>query len=141
MIDDSMSNENKVMPAQLVSAVYIADSDNEVGKSIQFLLETDNIPATVFNEGQELLDYSICYPPSCVVAEAVLPDITGVMVLKRLREQGLQIPVIILTNSSDVSMAVEAVKCGAWDYFEKPFLQRVLLDSVKRALQQSQSDL
>jgi FixJ family two-component response regulator len=35
-------------------------------------------------------------------------------------------------------MAVEAVKSGAWDYFEKPFLQRVLLDSVKRALQLSQ---
>ncbi len=35
-------------------------------------------------------------------------------------------------------MVVEAVKSGAWDYFEKPFLQRVLLDSVKRALEQSQ---
>jgi len=126
------------MQVQLASTVYIADSDSEVGRSIQFLLETDDIPAIVFTDGQGLLDYAISNPPSCVVAEAALPDITGVMLLKRLRQAGLQTPVILLANSNKVSMVVEAVRSGAWDYFEKPFLQRVLLDSVKRALGQSQ---
>jgi len=138
MVDIFMLPENKVMPVQLASTVYIADSDSEVGKSIQFLLETDNIAAVVFADGQGLLDQAIASPPSCVIAEAVLPDISGVTLLKRLRQAGLQTPVILLTNSSEVSMAVEAVKSGAWDYFEKPFLQRVLLDSVNRALGQSQ---
>ena len=126
-----------MMPVKSDSTVYIADSDSEVGTSIQFLLETEHIPATIFTDGQALLDYAIANPPSCVVSEAVLPDITGVTLLKRLRQAGLQTPVIFLANSSEVSIAVEAVKSGAWDYFEKPFLQRVLLDSVKRALQLS----
>ena len=133
-----MPTENKVNPEQPTSAVYIADSDSEVGKSIQFLLATDDIPAIVFADGQGLLDCAISNPPSCVVGEAVLPDITGLMLLKRLRQEGLETPVIFLTNSNDVSMVVEAVKSGAWDYLEKPFLQRVLLDSVQRALGQSQ---
>jgi FixJ family two-component response regulator len=85
-----MLHENKVMPEPLASTVYIADSDSEVGKSIQFLLGTDNIEAIVFADGQGLLDHAITNPPSCVVSEAVLPDITGVTLLKRLRQAGVQ---------------------------------------------------
>jgi len=116
------------------SIVYIADSDEEVGKSIQFLLQTVNIPSAVFASANALLGTAIADPPGCVVAGAVLPDMSGVLLLNRLRQKGLQMPVIFLADSSDLPMAVEAMKSGAWDYFEKPFIQRVLLDSVQRAL-------
>ena len=116
------------------TTVYIAESDNAVGRSIQFLLESDNISARVFSEGQGLLDCVRCSPPGCIVADASLPDLSPIMLLRQLREEGLKIPVIVLSASSDVSAVVEAVKTGAWDYFEKPFMQRVLLNSVKRAM-------
>jgi len=133
-----MSSKNNVGLHQRTLTVYIADSDVEVRKSIQVLLETQNIPATAFTDGQGVLDSVLTTPPSCVVVEAVLPDITGVMLLKRLRERGLSVPVIMLANTSDISMAVDAVKAGAWDYFEKPIVQRVLLDSVQRAIRHNQ---
>ena len=133
-----MSTKKNGSPQQRTSTVYIVDSDIEVRKSIKFLLETENIHASAFTDGQEILDFVPLTPPSCVVAEADLPDITGVMLLNRLREQGLHVPVIMLANTSDISMAVDAVKAGAWDYFEKPFIQRVLLDSVQRAIRHNQ---
>ncbi|MBV1879533.1 MAG: response regulator [Pseudomonadales bacterium] len=116
------------------TVVYIADSDLEVGNGIQFLLKTANIQASVFTDGQALLQTIVSSPPSCVVAEAVLPDISGINLLHKLHADGINIPVIMLANSSDISMAVNALKSGAWDYFEKPFIQRVLLDSVQRAM-------
>ena len=118
----------------LLATVYIADNDCAVGRSIQFLLETDNIPARVFTRGQGLLECARSSPPGCIVSDAALSDISGLTLLKQLREEGLSTPVIILSGSSDVSFIVEAVRTGAWDYFEKPFMQRALLDSVKRAI-------
>lgn len=114
--------------------VYIADSDIDVSKSIEFLLATEGINATVFADGLSLFDAAIGCEPQCVVVAATLVDITGVLLMKRLRQAGVEQPVIILANTSDVPSAVEAVKSGAWDYFEKPFIQHVLLDSVKRAI-------
>jgi len=129
---------NNVSLQQRTSPVYIAGSDAEVRKSIQFLLETENIPVTTFSEGQAILDFVLTTLPDCVVIEAVLQDITGVMLLKRLREQGLLVPIIILVETGDMSMAVDAIKAGAWDCFEKPIVQRVLLDSVQRAIRHNQ---
>jgi two-component system response regulator FixJ len=118
----------------LLGTVYIADADQAVGRSIQFLLESDKLSAKVFAEGRGLLDATRLVPPCCIVADALLPDISAVMMLRQLRKEGYDIPVIILSGSSDVPSVVEAVRMGAWDYFEKPFMQRVLLDSVKRAI-------
>ena len=114
--------------------VCIADSDVEVCNSIKFLLATDNIQATGFCNGQSVLDFALRTPPNCIITEAFLSDTTGVVLLKRLYEQNLHVPVIILANTSEISAAVNAVKAGAWDYYEKPVVQRVLLDSVQRAI-------
>ena len=133
-----MSIENNGSLQRTTSTVCIADSDAEVCRSIQVLLESEDILTTAFTDGRGILDFVLLTPPSCVVAEALLSDITGVLLLKRLREQGLHVPVIMLASTSDISMAVDAVKAGAWDYFEKPYIQRVLLDSVQRAIRHHQ---
>jgi FixJ family two-component response regulator len=117
--------------------VYIADSDSTVGNSIQFLLASDNISARVFTGGLELLACTRDVPPGCIVAEALLPDISALSLLDRLRCDGLQVPVIILSSSGDVFSALEASRTGAWDYLQKPFMQSRLLDSVHRAMRQT----
>ena len=57
-------------------------------------------------------------------------DILGVVIVQQV--------LIMLTNTNDVSMAFDAVKADAWDFFEKSTIQRVLLDSVQRAIRYSQ---
>jgi two-component system, LuxR family, response regulator FixJ len=129
-----MSAELHNSTAQISPTVYIADSDLDVSKSIEFLLATEGIEAAVFDDGVSLLDAVRGCEPSCVVLAALLSDMSGVLLMKRLQKVVADLPVIILANTSDVPSAVDAVKSGAWDYLEKPFIQRVLLDSVRRAI-------
>ena len=59
---------------------------------------------------------------------------TGIELLRRLRESGIDIPVIIITGHGDIPLAVEAMKYGAADFFEKPFDDDALLKVVRSAL-------
>ena len=63
---------------------------------------------------------------------------SGVDLLRRLKELKIGVPVIVITGHGDVSLAVEAMKIGAADFFEKPFNDDQLVASVRAALQQRQ---
>lgn len=114
--------------------VYLADRDSAVTHSIQLLLKTEKIITHVFDTSGSLLKQVIEKPPGCIVMDAVMPDIDGAMLLTMLKQHALYTPVILLGGNSEIPVVVDAIKAGAWDYFEKPFLQHVLIDSVKRAM-------
>ena len=120
----------------MLTNVYIADSDTTVGKSIQFLLASDNISARVFSGGFDLLACTRRAPPGCIVADELLPDISVLTMLENLRRENPQVPVIILSNTSDATFAAKIARTGAWDYLRKPFMQSLLLQSVNRAIRQ-----
>ena len=69
-----------------------------------------------------------------------MPDLSGIDLLRRLRELKLAVPVIVITGHGDVPLAVEAMKIGAIDFLEKPFDDEVLLASVRSALNQLDRD-
>jgi two-component system response regulator FixJ len=69
-----------------------------------------------------------------------MPELSGVDLLRQLRELKLAIPVIVITGHGDVPLAVEAMKIGALDFLEKPFDDEVLLASVRSALSQLDQD-
>lgn len=66
-----------------------------------------------------------------------LPDGDGIDLLKSIRSNGLEIPVILMTGYAEVSTAVEAMKQGAFDYISKPFNQEEVLDVIANALKSS----
>ncbi len=63
-----------------------------------------------------------------------MPDITGIDLLRRVKELKLEVPVIVITGHGDISLAVEAMKMGALDFLEKPFDDDLLLAAVHSAL-------
>ena len=69
-----------------------------------------------------------------------MPGLSGIDLLRRVRERGIALPVIVITGHGDVPLAVEAMKLGAADFLEKPFDDAVLLGAVRAALSARASD-
>ncbi len=70
----------------------------------------------------------------CIVTDVRMPELGGIELLRRLRDRGVAMPVIVMTGHGDVPLAVEAMKIGAVDFFEKPFDDDALIASVQAAL-------
>ena len=66
-----------------------------------------------------------------------LPDMSGLKLQQLLADTGRDLPIIIITGHGDVSMAVKAMKQGAFDFIEKPINNQILLDTVNKALEES----
>jgi two-component system, chemotaxis family, CheB/CheR fusion protein len=99
-------------------------------------------------EGRSVQTFSTCeafidaYRPgleACLLIDAYLPGMNGLELLRWLGHSGHRLPAIMITGDSDVPMAVQAMKAGAWDFIEKPIGHRELLESVDNALGQSRN--
>jgi two-component system response regulator FixJ len=60
--------------------------------------------------------------PVCLISEVNLPAMSGLMLLRYLKSVGKSVPAILLATDPEVSLAVEAIREGALDFIEKPFL-------------------
>ena len=72
----------------------------------------------------------------CLIAEVELPGISGIELQQHLRNAGADCPVILISHTGDIATAVNAMQLGAFDFIEKPFMNRVILNLVRHALQQ-----
>lgn len=66
-----------------------------------------------------------------------LPGMSGMALLKELRARGVGCPTILISDESDIPTAVDAIRAGATDFIEQPFIDRVLLRRVRSALESS----
>jgi len=120
-----------VQPEQIV---YVIDDDEAVRQSLEFLLKTSGITVLEFESAKVFLERLPHIKSGCIITDVRMPEITGIDLLRRMRDSGADIPVIVITGHGDVSLAVEAMKVGAVDFLEKPFDDETLLSSVRSAL-------
>ena len=129
-----MTSEN---PAA-ARAVHIIDDDQALRESLAFLLRTHQLEVRCFDSAKTFLDALPDASLGCVITDIRMPGMSGIDLLRRLKELKVSVPVIVITGHGDVSLAVEAMKIGAADFFEKPFNDDQLVASVRAALQQRQ---
>jgi two-component system CheB/CheR fusion protein len=101
------------------------------------VLEDDGYAVETFSSSEDFLK---AYRPErrgCLLLDAYLPGMNGVELLRRLHDRGDRLPAIVITGSSDVPMAVAAMKAGAADFIEKPITRSELLASLSSALEQT----
>jgi two-component system CheB/CheR fusion protein len=123
--------------AATVPVIYVVDDDSDVRHAIRSMLESDNRLVEDYVDAESFLN---AYRPgynACLLIDANLPGMSGLELLKRLKDAGHLVPAIMITGSSDVPMAVEAMKAGASDFLEKPIRGAELLEGVGRALESS----
>jgi two-component system, LuxR family, response regulator FixJ len=114
--------------------VHIIDDDEALRESLAFLLRTAKLEVKSFDSAKTFLDALPDESLACVITDVRMPDMSGIDLLRRLRERKVGVPVIVITGHGDISLAVEAMKIGAADFFEKPFKDDLLIASVHAAL-------
>jgi two-component system response regulator FixJ len=114
--------------------IYVIDDDEAVRQSLEFLLKTADMKVRGFDSAKSFLEVLPEIRAGCIVTDVRMPDITGIDLLRKLKELGVEMPVIVITGHGDIALAVEAMKIGAVDFLEKPFDDDALLDAVRGSL-------
>ncbi|MDA0261681.1 MAG: response regulator [Proteobacteria bacterium] len=111
--------------------VYIVDDDDAGLASLRFLIESVNIRTESFSDPVEFLRKFDDNAVGCVILDMRLPNISGTELLRKLQKRSPGMPVIMISAYGGVRGAVETIKCGAKDFFEKPLNHLKLLDSIQ----------
>lgn len=114
--------------------IHLIDDDEHVRRAVAFLLGTAGFAVKLHESAASFFAGLDRQQPGCIVSDVRMPGMDGVELLRRLREKGVDMPMIIMTGHADVALAVAAMKAGAVDFIEKPFGDEVLLNAVRLAL-------
>jgi len=124
------------MTGQPVKSVLIVDDEPGMLMALRTNFQREGWLVDVAAGGTEALRKFKLQRFPLVVTDVRMPDLSGIDLLRRLKESKITVPVIVITGHGDVALAVEAMKIGAVDFLEKPFDDKVLLASVEAALRQ-----
>lgn len=101
--------------------IYVVDDDPKIGELFATVLRRDGYDARHFTAPQALLDVvDAGEPPDLILADLMMPGMTGTELLQAIRDRDLALPLIIMTAHSSVQTAVEAMRLGAFHYLQKP---------------------
>jgi len=123
------------MPSE-TAIVHVIDDDEALRDSLTFLLRTADIEVMSHASAAAFLDALPLTGLTCIITDVRMPGLSGIDLLRRVKELGIEVPVIVITGHGDVPLAVEAMRFGAVDFLEKPFDDEILLQSVRAALRQ-----
>jgi len=122
------------MASAEIPTVFVVDDDANVRTSIQGLLKSAGLRSECFETAEQFLQRKPSKSPSCLILDVSLPGMSGLDFQQKLRNAGLQIPIIFVTGYGDIPMTVKAMKSGAVEFLTKPFEDQDLLDAVQQAL-------
>lgn len=120
--------------------VHVIDDDDAARDSLAFLLRTADINVQTYESAVAFLKALPSARSGCVITDVRMPEMSGVDLLRRLKEMEVGLPVIVITGHGDVPLAVEAMRLGASDFLEKPYEDEILLASVRTALGRHERD-
>lgn len=127
--------------------VYIVDDDAGVREALAWLLRSRRLLSESFDSAEAfeamLQARSAQRQPCCLLLDVRMPGMSGLALFDLLLARGELpgMPVIFLTGHADVPTAVDAVKRGAFDFYEKPFSDNALVDRIEKALARSAAHL
>lgn len=114
--------------------VFVVDDEGRVRSSLVRLLSAYDFDVRTFATGHQFLLEHDDKPHGCILLDLAMPDISGLQVQDRLRDAGIERPIIFLTGQADVSSSVRALKRGAVDFISKPFDESELLAAIRTAV-------
>jgi FixJ family two-component response regulator len=113
----------------------ILDDDKSVRRALKDLVEAEGMSALCFSSAEQFLHSEAKRKAGCLIVDIRMPGMSGIELQEKLKNEQCRIPIIFLTGRGDIPLTVTAMKCGAIDFFTKPFDGATLLNSVEAALQ------
>lgn len=119
--------------------VYLIDDDDSVRRSLRFMLESYGLKITDFDSAEAFFTAVDLTLPGCALVDVRMPGLSGPQLHLELVAKNSPLAVIYLTGHGDVPMAVEALKLGAVDFFQKPADGAKLAEAVVKALEHAKT--
>ena len=111
--------------------ILLAEDERSLSRAVVVLLEKNNYSADAVYDGAEALEYLAAENYDAVILDIMMPKMDGLTVLRKLRERGSHVPVLMLTAKSEVEDKVAGLDTGANDYLTKPFATAELLARIR----------
>lgn len=124
----------------MAELLHVIDDDAGLRDALAFLLEVNGVNARFYESGDAFLA-ALPVEQGCLLTDVRMPGLTGLQLVRELKDRGVDLPVIVMTGHGDVPLAVEAMKAGVVDFIEKPFSDDVLLAAVKAAFERLNNDV
>lgn len=115
--------------------ILVIDDDRDICLLLKRFLTKHNYEVAEVYAGKKALELMNSFTPDLVLCDFRLDDMDGTTLLVKIKEQLPEVPVIIMTGYSDIKIAVEVMKLGAYDYIGKPLFPDEILVTIKKALQ------
>jgi len=114
--------------------VGVIDPDPVARNGLSTLLHGLGIDVSTFDSAESFLLATNGRHIGCLIVDLLLPGMSGLELLRRLRSAGNDVPVILLADESDVPTAVAAMREGATDFIEKPYVDVAVMKQVQKLL-------
>ncbi len=117
--------------------IRIVDDEAEVRDSLKLMLECEGWEVKAYEGGRSFIQDFERHRPGCVLLDVRMPDWSGPQLQQRLKADGVTLPVVLITSYSDIDVAIETLKAGAFDFLLKPVDPDKLLDVIDKAVKKS----
>lgn len=107
--------------------ILIAEDEVEIARALKILLEKNKCSVDIVHNGKDAWDFICQGNFDVIVLDIMMPEMDGLEVLRRTRENHIATPVMLLTAKSEIEDRVAGLNAGADDYLPKPLLQANLL--------------
>ncbi|MCX8118881.1 MAG: sigma-54 dependent transcriptional regulator, partial [Desulfobacterota bacterium] len=115
--------------------ILVIDDEPILRDSLEVALTSQGYEVSIAPTGEEGLELFEKDPPDLVILDHWLPGMNGDEVLRRIKEQEPEVPIVMMTAQGSIELAVQAMKLGAFDFIVKPFELEQIEDLVRRGLE------
>ncbi len=118
----------------MTSHIAVVDDEVRITQILEMILNREGYQVSTFNQAQDFLNSLDEKLPDLVLTDFKMPQISGLDILKSIKNTDPLIPVILMTAHGSIATAVESMKEGAYDFIEKPFDNEYCLAVISKAL-------
>lgn len=119
--------------------LLLAEDEIAMSEAVTDILTYHKYSVDAVYNGADALDYALASQYDGVILDIMMPKMDGIEVLKRLREAGCTVPVLLLTAKAEVDDRIRGLDAGADDYLPKPFAMGELLARVRAMLRRREN--